>query len=213
MSLQYPNVPQLPGVPQVVRSAAAVASEVILTTAIIGNILSQASVVVGVWGIFDSSDNLALAPDSIREFNTRSEWRVANFPIQQGAFASYNKVAVPPEYLVQMVKGGALSDRQQFEAALDAVAASLALYTIVTPEKSYLNCNVTRFEKMRKGAPNAYFTVVDLFFIQIVQVTAQYSSTANASLPAALPNAPQGTISAQPPSPSVVSPLATVGIQ
>ena len=204
MSLQFPNVPNLPGVPQIIRQLGITIPPFIPGIPILGNVLAQASQSFNVWGVFSQPQSSAQSPeqvvnpDSIREFSTRSEWRISNFPVQQGSF---------------MVKGGSIDERQQFESEIDALAASIALYTIITPEKSYLNCNVSRFEKTRRGARDAFFTVVDLFFVQIIQVNATYSTTANASVPNALPNASLGTVVPQPVTQASQNILNSVGIQ
>jgi hypothetical protein len=218
VSLQFPNVPNLPGVPQVARSILAPVTQVVIGAASIQNLLASASAAPNIWGVFDSNGNQVITPDSIREFGTRAEWRVSNFPVQQGSFASYNKVTLPAEYSVRMVKGGTIADRQAFQAQVEMVAASLDLYTIITPEESYQNVNVTRYEITRKGAAEAFFVSVDLFFQLIIQVGAQYSTTtttpdtSNAASPSAQPNQSQGTVTAQPADPIDASDLQPEGI-
>jgi hypothetical protein len=212
VSLLFPNVPNLPGVPQVERAANA-ASSVIVGIGAINQILNQSALSPPIWGVFDSNNNKVISPDSIREFNMRAEFRISNYPIQQGGFAGYNKVRLPEEYSLHMVKGGDVSARQQFEAQVATVAASISMYTIITPEQTYLNCNMARYEKTRKGAGNAFFTEVDLFFELIVPASSQYSTTANppspttpstinAKTPTAVPNASQGTVTPAPFTPS-----------
>jgi hypothetical protein len=219
MSLQFPNVPQLPGVPPVVRALGGYVTLATAAFTAISHILSQASQVANIWGVFDADNNLVLAPDSIREFDVRAEWRVSNYPVQQGSFATYDKVTMPAEYSVRMAKGGSVDERQAFQSQVEAVAASTNLFTIVTPEESYSNVNVTRYEISRKEAAGAFFLVIDLFFIQIIEVAAQYSTTANtpdlsnAKDASAIPNAPQGTVQAQPVSSTgIATALSTVGI-
>ena len=97
--------------------------------------------------------------------------------------------------------GESLSARTAFLQQIDQLAASLALVTIVTPEATYSNVNVTRYEYMRRGAQGAYFLDVDVYFIQILQVSVTYQNssanpngTSNASDPTALPAINLGTI-------------------
>jgi hypothetical protein len=190
-------VPQLPGVPQLARSLLFPASPAPTAgTQATQGTLWQSTQAAPVWGVFNADGTIAIEADSVADFNWRQEYRVSNFPVQQGAFASYNKVTLPFECSVVLTKGGSLASRNQFLAQIDAVAASLSLYTIITPEKSYLSCNVTRPELSRRGAANATFFDVELFFTQIVEVQQQYSntsapngtpSTANSSVPSAIP--------------------------
>jgi hypothetical protein len=160
---------------------------------------------------------LAIAADSVQEFGWRKENRIPNFPIQQGAFGTYNRVALPFENSITLTKGGTLTDRTAFLQAVDAVIAqaNIALYTIRTPEKSYANVSCTRAEVARRGTGNAFYFDVELFFIEINEVAAQYSTTStastpvtptnNASVPSAVPTVNRGLNYPQTPSTSTVT--------
>lgn len=219
----YPDVPFVRGVPQMRRSptAAQIRALAIATSAISGR-LWQAAQSQPKWGVYPAGyqpagtrtlrqivigtrrdDNTpngrVIVPDSILAFDNRNEYRVSDFPVQAGAFASYNKVASPFELVVRMSKGGTLEDRAVFLRQVAAVNASLALYDVRTPERTYLNVNVIRHEVTRRGAQGAYFlTEVDLFFREIRQVAAQYSTTEaatrNAEEPSARPPVNQGIV-------------------
>ena len=119
-----------------------------------------------------------------------------------------------------MVKGGSVEDRHTFQNQVTAVAASYSLYVIITPEQTYSNCSVTRYEIARKNAADANFVIVDLYFQQIIEVNGQYSTTANvpgtqnATDPSATPNQSQGTVfTASGTPPQISSALGQVGIQ
>lgn len=208
----FPNVPNLPGVPQLNR-----ANNVINT--VLG-IAQGISAIVGTsstafkWGIYNSANALVVTPDNIINFDNRNEWDVSDYPVEQGSFASYNKVIIPFENSVRLTKGGSLADRSNLLAQIDAIAGDTNLYTIVTPEKSYTNCNILRYEVTRRAQSGAYYLQeVDIYFRQILQVNAQYStsttSTANAKNPAALPTVNQGNIQPQ----SQVAPLVATYAQ
>ena len=148
---------------------------------------------------------------SIIDFDFRKEFRVSDFPIQSGSFASYNKVSRAFEIAVRMTKGGSQDDRTQFLTDIETVVKSLGLYSAVTPEKTYLNANFTRSELSRKSVAGAFFLVVDLFLIEIRQVSAQYSTTSsntqNAQQPSAQPAVNQGKVQPQVVTPTVGSAL------
>lgn len=207
----FPTVPQLPGVPQMLRDAAGFISVLLIPPAIeapaLPGVLWQAAQSEPVWGVFDSSGNIVIEPDSVMEFSYRAEWSVSDYPVQDEAFASFNKVAHPPEMLVRMVKGSSLQDRADFENDCEAVANSLNLFTILTPEKTYLNVNVLRHEVNRRERRGANYIEADLFFRVINTVQAQYSSTGslpsptiNAASPSAVPPVSVGVV--QPLTPS-----------
>jgi hypothetical protein len=206
----YPNVPLLLGVPQLARSLLFPPSPppTIVTPATSGA-LWQATLAAPLWGVFDSNGNRVVAADSVAEFGWRKENRIPNFPIQQGQFATYNRVGLPFENSIMLTKGGDLPSRSAFLAQVDALIAqsNINLYTIRTPEKSYPNVSVTRAELSRRGAANFAYFDVELYFIQINQVTAQYSNvqtpTNNASVPSAIPPVNQGLNNPQTPSSAV----------
>ncbi len=210
---KFPNVPNLPGVPQIARSLLfpPSAPPTAGTNATSGA-LWHSTQAGPTWGVFDSSNAAVLKPDSVQDFGWRQEYKVSNYPVQNGQFASFNKVRVPFESSIIASKGGTLPERVAFLQQVDKIVASLSLYTIITPEKSYLNCNVTRAELMRRGSANANYFDVELFFIEISQVSAQYStttpgtpSTADSSVASAVPPVNQGLTNAPAPSSSVQS--------
>jgi hypothetical protein len=193
VSAPFPNVPNLSGVPQLARSQQFPPSPSPTLGAQSQAPLLQSTKTLVQWGIYDAAGTvLVLAPDSFLAFDKRNEWRISDYPIQQGSFASYNKVIVPFELSLRVSKGGSLTDRENFLTQLDAISGDTNLYTVITPEKTYTNVNISRTEVTRRGPQGAYFLAeVDIFFRQILQVTAQYSSTttntANAQNPAAQP--------------------------
>jgi hypothetical protein len=202
----YPNVPMLPGVPQLVRSPLFPPSPAPTLGTAQQDALGSGSAQQNLWGIFDSSFNPVLQPDSFLDFDWRSDYRISNFPVQAGGFATYNKVKLPEEISLRMAFGQDLTARANFLSTLSSLSAGLDLYTISTPEVSYLNCNIQRCEVTRRGKEGAFFlTEVDVYFIQIIQVTAQYSSTAantqNAQQAVSQPPVNQGAVQPQTPAP------------
>jgi hypothetical protein len=210
---QFPNVPILPGVPQLARpigALAAVLPAIIskLQVQAMPQVLFQAVKALPVWGVFDVTGSQVIAPDSIMAFGLRAEYRVSDYPVQDGQFASYDKVTVPAEIMLRMVKGSTLQDRVNFEDACEFVAASLDTYSIITPERTYTNMNPFRFEVNRVERKGAFFIEAEMYFRKILQTDAQYSTaptaasnTTNAQNPAAVPPSSLGVV--QPTVPSV----------
>lgn len=197
---QFPNVANLPGVPQLARSLIIEAlAPPVLGFAANPSVLWHATQSAPVWGIFDENNNLVVQADSVQDFGWRRENRIPNFPVQQGKFSTYNRVGLPSETSIVMSKGGDLTSRSIFLAQIDAIVnqQNIALYTVRTPEKSYPNVSVTRAELSRRGSGNAYYFDVEVYFIEIADEVAQYSSTVgtptnNASVPSAIPTTNQG---------------------
>lgn len=181
-------------VPALISRALPVVTLAPVVSSLISNALWQSSQAPPAWGVYDpTTGKSVLDPDSVLEFSYRREFDISDFPVQEGAFASYNKVIKPFEIQLRFSKGGTQSDRGAFLRSLDNLVASLTLYQVRTPEGVYENCNPQRYEVTRRGAQGAFFlTEVDLYLVQIVQVTAQYGTTGTATpfIPgiSALPN-------------------------
>jgi hypothetical protein len=197
VSVQIPGIPFVP--PQVTLPGV-----IGFATQAISSALWQAAQVPPAWGIFDDTGTLAIDPDSVLDFTNRQEYDVSQFPVQQGSFSDYNKVVKPFEVILRLKKAGSVDDRAAFLQALDALCASIDLYTVSIPERVYLSVNFTRYEVARRGAKGAYqLTEVDLYGERIIEVQAQYTTTAvqtpNAQSEAALPTSNVGNVQPQNP--------------
>lgn len=194
---KFPNVAQLPGVPQLMRASQAIGT-IQLAVGAVQHFLGQAAQVGPTWGIFDDAGNLAIKPDNFLGFNNSNEWNLPTFPLQDGEFSSYNKVKLPGESSVKISKGGSLQDRKNLLNKIATMAGDTRLYSILTPEVSYPSVNIRRYSIRRQGREGAYyFADLEIFFRVIQQTTSQYSSTdantANAINPVALPTINLGT--------------------
>lgn len=194
----FPNVPFLLGVPQLARALLFSPATTVTIGAQAQGALWAASQVAPNWGVFDANGNKVLNPDNVFAFSDRAEWRTSDYPVEQGAFGTYNKVIVPFEDMVRMTKGGSLSARTAFLASIDLIAGDTKLYSIRTPEKTYLSVNILRRELLRRSSEGAFFLEVDLVFRNIQQQTPQYSTaaanTSSAANPAALPATNLGNV-------------------
>jgi hypothetical protein len=208
----FPNVPALPGVPQLARSLLfpALLAPTIATPSTVSAIWQSTQSQI-VWGVYDENDDLAVTADSVMDMGWRQENRIGNFPIQQGQFATYNRVGLPYECSIVLTKGGTLADRTTFLQEVDAVIAqsNIALYTVRTPEKTYKNMSATRAELARRGTENHAYFDVELFFIQINPVPVQYGQAttstdlSNSSVPSAVPTTNQALSLPTTPSPQI----------
>lgn len=220
---QFPNVPKLAGVPQLLRSPLLPASPgpVLSAVAAIGS-LWRAFFGQAKWGIYKQIPPVepdesgietvtvvgelrpVVEADSVLDFGYRNEVDIPDFPIQDGSFANYNRVNLPYEASVRLSKGGSEEDRRNFLNQIDTIMNTTDLFQIITPEKTYENVNPVRFEMIRRGANGAFFlTEVDLYFREIRTVVQQYTTTSlatqNARDPSALPVENRGTVNGERP--------------
>lgn len=192
--IQYPKVPNVAGVPQLLRQGSGIALPVLASVAGVAQLV-RAFNSKPAWGVYAhidqgavGADGLeevvvvakrtpAVTPDSFRDFGYDQEWTVTTAPIQKGGFDDYNRVGSAFEVLLRMTKGGSLQDRTDFIKQVESMD-STTLYDVVTPEKTYLGVNLLRVGLKRKGQNGAYwFAAYDVYFREIREVTAQYTKT------------------------------------
>src|SRR6185312_15922270 len=78
------------------------------------------------WKILDANTSApVIVPDTVPRFEYRGEARVSDYPVEQGAFASYNKVQVPFEIRMTMVCSGLNLVQKGAQAVRDAVGLSI----------------------------------------------------------------------------------------
>jgi hypothetical protein len=133
------------------------------------------------WGLFLANE-AAIVSDNVVSFEFKQDARISNFPVEDGAFETYNKVQVPYDVRLQFSTGGALSDRQAMLASIDAAIASTDLYDAVTPEKIYSSVNVVHQSIRRTSRNGVGLLVVDVYCEQVrVTATQQFASTQSAT--------------------------------
>lgn len=195
----FPDVPALPGVPALARSlTASVAAGI--NGLLINAGLSSVSIALALptWGVFDVNGLPVAVADSVRELAYHSESDVSDYPQEQGAFESYNKVQRPYIAGVSLTCGGDAARRAAFLSSCQAAKDSTDLFSIVTPEMVYLNANITELNYRRTTRDGAGLLTVDLHIEQIrVSASAAFDNVLN---PASAETASQGQVQALAPS-------------
>lgn len=177
----YPGIPPLPTGTAMEQDIAAQFSlanaPVDLTRNGTGISAQQASTQI-TWGIFDANGDLAIEPDSIIALDYANGKRVADYPMEEGAFSSYNRVAMPFGTRVRMAFAGTgVDDRQAFVDQVDAVFASMDLFNVVTPEVTYSNVTLEHIETHRDERCGAGMLTMDLMLREIrIGAQAQYTT-------------------------------------
>jgi hypothetical protein len=133
------------------------------------------------WGIFFGGVPIIIA-DNVVEVQYRQQWSISDFPVEQGAFASYDKVQVPYDARLRFTAGGSLANREAMLASIAAVAADTNLYDVVTPEAVYLSCNFTHYDYSRRSNEGLGLLSVDIWLIEVREaVSAAMSNTQDPS--------------------------------
>jgi hypothetical protein len=179
--IPFPNVPNVPGVPAIIRSANFPTPEIAEVGAL-GALTDLLGFTAPIWGVFDQDGNKVLNPDSFLSMDFKNSSRVSDYPQEQGAFASYNKVVTPYDVRVRMAIGADQASREAFLAQCDAMLKSIDLFNVVTPEATYLNATLENYDYRRETKNGATMLTVDLWFLEVrFTATAEFSSVQSVS--------------------------------
>lgn len=202
--IPFPDVPNVPGVPAVFRSLTVPTPGQLLNNLLGG--VAEAIFGTVVWGVFDQSGNAALNPDSFLDIDYKQDLRVSNYPQEEGAFASYNKVGTPYDCRVRMALGGDKASRTAFLAQIETMLKSIDLFTVVTPEATYTNASLQNYNYRRESRNGATMLIVDLWFIE-VRVTG-VATFSQPSQPSGADPVSNGQVQISPVSQSVINAVA-----
>lgn len=191
----YPNVPLAPGVPAIPRDPLAVAAAISLLTvdAVINQFLSNQTT----WGIFLNGVPVVQA-DNVTSMEFKQDWTISNYLVEQGGFQSYDKVNLPFEARLRFTTGGSIAHRANFLDSIAAIAGTLNLYDVVTPEELYTSVNIMRYDYDRKAFKGLGLFAIDVWLMEI-RVTA---ATQFQSVKAAPSASPQNVGQVQPQTPT-----------
>ena len=141
------------------------------------------------------------------------ETRVSDFPLERGSFAAYNKVETPAAPQVVLCMQGSEKNRRTFLEAIDKAVKSTDLYSVVTPEVTYIDYSIERYNYSRRSSKGATLLIVEITLKEIRQVSAQYTQSNKGQVDApkdagATPQADNGKVQAQTPPPSTLKSIA-----
>lgn len=130
----------------------------------------------GTWAIYDSDGQPAVDFDTFFEVSVKSDNKVAQAPVERGSFADYNKVATPKAIALTVGRTGGSEQLAAVLEQLDALADTTALVSVVTPERTYLDYNITAYDFARKLDNGVDRLLVSVTLQEIRQVDPQYSN-------------------------------------
>ena len=231
--IPFPDVPPYPGVPAIPRS---VLSQPIVSIGLgsLSSILINALQQQTRWGIYDQFGNLlgidnsgSLTIESIisnqitgggnslqstLSFEFVKENKISNFPVEQGGFATYNKIQLPANPTVTIALSATEPERTQFLGAIDDACNSTDLYNVVTPEVTYVNYSLERYNYRRTAQRGMTLLVVEVSLLEVRQVSATFTQASPITAPQAPDAAAQvnnGITQAAAPDTSVLQSIAT----
>lgn len=147
----------LPGLPALLPAAEALFSAI---SSLASDAITATSNQTVQWGIFLNGEPVVIA-DNVVSVEFVQDYKISNYPIEQGSFASYNKVQQPFEVKVAFSTGGSSSDKQEFINSIAAVIGDTNLYTLATPDVTYSNLNFVH-QDYRRNSGRVGLLVIDV---------------------------------------------------
>lgn len=174
----------LPGMPSIPNFKGLVTGG---TTALTGAL--GAAIIRGVfgnrWGVFNQFGIPILLADTFESLQYTNTSQVAQAPVENGSFASYNKVQNPYKASVILTKGvGGPTQRGIFIAQLEMLQRSTLLFHIVTPDFVHINANIIGFDYARNPQDGARIIVAKLHFEEVREVKIRYEAVERPKNPA-----------------------------
>lgn len=123
------------------------------------------------WGIFNQAGRSVISFDTVKNFDYRRDWNISDYPLERGAFESYNKVQTPFVARIGLSTGGSFAARQAFLQSIQAIEDDLNLYDVVTPEVTYQSVNISHVDYHR--ADGLYGIITVNIFLTEIRVTTQ----------------------------------------
>lgn len=175
----YPLVPKVAGVPAVLRAGAQVFDTLTLGFLGAGDLVNS---IIGsepiLWGVLKSDGKPIATYDSVVSVDYREDSRIADYPIEEGSFASFNKVHNPYLKQVLISCGGSIERRAAFQVDLRAAQKSLELYTVITEDGTFNNCNLAAIDWARTVQDGAHIIKAYCEFREVrIRGTTAFSKT------------------------------------
>jgi hypothetical protein len=177
-------------VPDVARAPGIAATAITLLTGDTPGVLASPGPLQ--WGLFAQNGGApVVTADNCAAFEFRQDWNLPTYPMENGAFGSYNKVWEPFTVRLRFSTGGSIADKNAFLASIQAIAGNLVLYSAITPEATYPSVNVDHYD-YRRADGKAGLLIVDVWCEQISQTgSVSYGNTIS---PSGAPQQNGGTV-------------------
>lgn len=132
----------------------------------------------GVWDVLEYASGRSVARfTSFLEASYSLAANVSDLPVEEGGFASYNKTVSPRDIGVKVAADGDPLELQGVIDALDELAGSTTLLSVLTPYAVYGPVNLVSFSYTFARETGACL-VADLKLREIRQVAPEYASGA-----------------------------------
>lgn len=194
--IPFPDIPNVPGVSDIpvnvgniIPGAVDLNVTNIISAVRSGSFLSAYQNLFGLkYGIFKDGRAI-LEVDTITEISVSNQSQISDFPVERGSFSSYNKVALPSTYALDMLKTNSLvgSDKTDVINTLQellrpakisyllSVPAESAdnndvqFVDVVTPDKTYTGVQLESYN-VTENTDEGLKLIINCTFIEVRQV-------------------------------------------
>ena len=94
-------------------------------------------------------------------------YAISEYPVEQGAFQSYNKVQTPFDVAVTITAGGSDANRTLLLTQVEAIIGSTNLYTVMMPEGTLNSVNPIAYGYRRQHDRGLGLLEVNILFKQV----------------------------------------------
>jgi hypothetical protein len=152
--------PNFPGIPPLINFLFPQAPTLLTTDTVDGGNFTKR------WGVFKGGQPV-ISFDAFIGIDYRQGWSISDFPLEQGAFESYDKVQLPFDVRVKFAAGGTLENREALLQSVAAIAKTLDLYDVVTPEVVYTSVNVQHYDYRRTAINGNGLITIELWLLEV----------------------------------------------
>ena len=121
-------------------------------------------------------DGSVIELESVLRVDVDSSNQVMQAPVEQGAFAMYNKAVGPTTVDLQVAIKGDVAKRAELTKLLLDLSGTTELLTLITPEMEFSGYNLESAQYSRKIDDGVDIIYFDLGLIEVRQVAAQYGN-------------------------------------
>ncbi|WP_308772268.1 phage baseplate protein [uncultured Bilophila sp.] len=152
------------------------------------------------WALISDKGTTVAPFDSMLSIDVKNENKLLSSPVEEGGFASYNKVASPLDIYVELAASASESGHAALLAALDKLASGTELVSLVTPDQEYRHLNIESYTVKRTATEGATLLVAELHLLEVRQVKVRVSQAAIRSpkRPTSASKVDRGLVQAQP---------------
>lgn len=123
------------------------------------------------------SSAIAVEFSRVMDLEMTAEGKVVSTPIEQGSFASYNKVASPTGIRATLAVEGELGDLQSVVDRLFELKDGTELVNFVTPVREFQKYTLEKFSYQQAAEKGVNVLYVEINLSEIKEVEPQYTDT------------------------------------